>query len=357
MSSAREAFFADDSRRQIVTNSLAKVRGGLDALRDSDDQRFSFMLYFIGLALTHLQRDPRSFDERCIMNIAVIGDKFLDELSDLSLSKSEVETLFSSCYRFLIEYQLSTPNQIPSDLLQVLERVSDFEYEGIAASQIRYAGQQMLVNVVQHYLYHPNLVELKNLPGTIERSEKERERSESAIGSREERVKALADKLETYETAFNFVGLYSGFKDMKSAKVLEKKWNFRYLIMLGFLLLLPFIVKVGLMVRGEVGFKFDAVGLATLAGLELLLLYFFRVSLQNFRSIKAQLLQIDLRMTLCQFVQSYAEYSKDARDVSPGLLERFEQVVFSGIVNDENSIPSTFDGLDKLAELIGKVRK
>lgn len=177
MGSTREAFFAEAKQRQIVTNSLAKVRGGLDALRDSEDERFKFMLYFIGLALTHIQRDPSSFDERCIMNIAVIGDKFLSELSDLNL-RSDVESLFASCYRFLIEFQLSTPTQISSDLLQALERVSDFEYEGMAASQIRYAGQQMLVNVVQHYLYHPNLVDLKGLPNTIERSEKEREKSD-----------------------------------------------------------------------------------------------------------------------------------------------------------------------------------
>lgn len=101
----------------------------------------------------------------------------------------------------------------------------------------------------------------------------------------------------------------------------------------------------------------DYAGIITLAGLELLLLYFFRVALHNFRSIKAQLLQIELRMTLCQFVQSYAEYAKSARDGSSGLLERFEQVVFSGIVTDENSIPSTFDGFDQIANLFDKLKK
>ncbi|MBA6096379.1 hypothetical protein H4C80_04360 [Pseudomonas juntendi] len=357
MSITRAPFFANDARRQIVTNALTKIRGGLDSVKDSEDVKLKFMLDFIALVLGHLQRDPRLFDQKCIMNIAAIGEKFMDELLDLNLSRSEIETLFASCYRFLVEFQLSTPGLIASDLLYGLERVSDFEYEGIAGSQVRYAGQQMLVNVVQHYLYHPSLVELKDLPSTIERSEKERQILEETIGSREARVQALADKLKTYETAFNFVGLYAGFQGMKTAKVVERRWNFGYLILLGFLLLLPFAVKVYLMYRGEEGLKFDTVGLATLAGLELLLLYFFRVALQNFKSIKAQLLQIDLRMTLCQFVQSYAEYSKDARSVSPGLLERFEQVVFSGIVNDESAIPSTFDGLDKLAELVGRIRK
>ena len=215
----------------------------------------------------------------------------------------------------------------------------------------------MLINVVQHYLYHPSLTSLKNLPDVIQQSEVERERAESLIAVRETRVQALAEKLETYETAYNFVGLYAGFKSLKETKVTEKRWNFFFLLILGSLILAPFVVKLltgfNMVPKSDV----DYAGIITLAGLELLLLYFFRVALHNFRSIKAQLLQIELRMTLCQFVQSYAEYAKSARDGSSGLLERFEQVVFSGIVTDENSIPSTFDGFDQIANLFDKLKK
>lgn len=356
MSSAADSFFATESNQKVLSNMMHKVRGGLDSIRDSGNDKHKFLLEFIGVTLFHMQSNPSSFDERCIMNIAALGRRFVDEIKGFDLTEESAEFLFVYCYRFLIEYQISSPNSIASDLLEVLTRVSDFEYSSVA-SQIRYAGHQMLINVVQHYLYHPSLVSLKNLPEVIQRSEAQRESAEKSITDRETRVNALAEKLETYETAFNFVGLYAGFKSLKTSKVSERRWNFFFLLVLGAMLLFPVIIKFSSVFNGSVKAEPDLIGLAALAGLELLLLYFFRVALQNFRSIKAQLLQIDLRMTLCQFVQSYAEYSKGAPDGSKGLLERFEQVVFSGIVNDESAIPSTFDGLDKLAELVGKIRK
>ncbi|VVP73197.1 MULTISPECIES: hypothetical protein [Pseudomonas] len=356
MSSPINSYFATDRNKQILSNMVSKVRGGLDALRDSDKPKHKFLLEFIGVTLFHVHSNPESYDERCIMNIAALGDRFMDEVKSFDLGEQSAEHLFAYCYRFVIEYQLSSPHQISNELLEILTRVSDFEY-GAATTQVRYAGHQMLINVVQHYLYHPSLSSLKDLPDVIKRSESERESAEKAILDREIRVNALAEKLETYETAFNFVGLYSGFKSLKTTKVSEKRWNFFFLLGLGLLLLVPVVVKFLSVLYAPAKSEPDLIGLAALAGLELLLLYFFRVALQNFRSIKAQLLQIDLRMTLCQFVQSYAEYSKGAPEGSAGLLERFEQVVFSGIVNDESAIPSTFDGLDKLAELVGKIRK
>lgn len=357
MSNTRAAFFALDENAKNIYNMVVKARSSLDSLRDSSDEKYKFLLKFVGVTLFNIHSSPESFDERCIMNIASLGERFMDEIRESSLRKEKIEHLFTYCHRFVIEYQLSTPHQISDELLSLLARVSDFEYEGMAASQVRYAGHQMLINVVQHYLYHPSLTSLKNLPDVIQRSEVERERAESLIAVRETRVQALAEKLETYETAYNFVGLYAGFKSLKETKVTEKRWNFFFLLILGSLILAPFVVKLlsgfNMVPKSDV----DYAGIITLAGLELLLLYFFRVALHNFRSIKAQLLQIELRMTLCQFVQSYAEYAKSARDGSSGLLERFEQVVFSGIVTDENSIPSTFDGFDQIANLFDKLKK
>lgn len=72
--------------------------------------------------------------------------------------------------------------------------------------------------------------------------------------------------------------------------------------------------------------------------------------------MKAQLIQIDLRMTLCQFIQDYADYAKEVRKDSPLLLERFDQLVFSGIVSSEGAIPSTFDGIEQIANLIEKIK-
>lgn len=357
MSSTRAVFFASSENVNHISNMLSKVRGGLDSLRDSPDEKYKFLLEFVGVTLFHIYNSPQLFDERCIVNIPSSGERFMSAIQGLSLDKEKIERLFTYCYRLVIEYQLSTPYPISDELLSILARVSDFEFEKKTASQIRYAGHQMLINVVQHYLHHPSLTSLKDLPDLIQRSVNEHHRAENLVADRETRVQALAGKLETYETAFNFVGLYAGFKSLKKTKVTEKRWNFGFLLLLGTLILAPFIVKLSYGLNPTTKLDLDYAGIITFAGLELLLLYFFRVALHNFRSIKAQLLQIELRMTLCQFVQSYAEYAKNARDGSPGLLERFEQVVFSGIVTDESSIPSTFDGFDQIANLFDKLKK
>ena len=54
--------------------------------------------------------------------------------------------------------------------------------------------------------------------------------------------------------------------------------------------------------------------------------------------------------------QSYAKYAKDVKQGSPELLDRFEQIIFSGIVNGEGAIPSTFDGLDQIGNIIEKFK-
>ncbi len=61
-------------------------------------------------------------------------------------------------------------------------------------------------------------------------------------------------------------------------------------------------------------------------------------------------------MTLCQFVQSYAEYSKKISKDGPKLLEKFESIVFSGIKMDSKELPGTFDGLDQVTEFLKQLR-
>ena len=96
--------------------------------------------------------------------------------------------------------------------------------------------------------------------------------------------------------------------------------------------------------------------LPTVIALEVILLYFFRVVLSQFRSVKGQLLQLDLRVALCQFIQSYAEYSASIKAQDGNALAKFEALIFSGLVTDESGIPSTFDGAEQIANLIRSVR-
>ena len=59
------------------------------------------------------------------------------------------------------------------------------------------------------------------------------------------------------------------------------------------------------------------------------LLYFFRISLFNIRALKSQLLQIDLRLSLCEFISNYTEETAKMRGNAKESFDKFENVIFS----------------------------
>mgnify|MGYP000585826081 CR=1 FL=1 len=94
-----------------------------------------------------------------------------------------------------------------------------------------------------------------------------------------------------------------------------------------------------------------------LISIEIILIYFFRVILINHRSVKAQIMQIELRQTLCQFIQNYATYSKEIKTQDAGALEKFESLIFSGLLSDPDKLPSTFDGIEQICNFIKSIKK
>ena len=93
-----------------------------------------------------------------------------------------------------------------------------------------------------------------------------------------------------------------------------------------------------------------------LIALEVILLYLFRVVLLHFRGVSTQMLQINLRISLCQFIQSYSEYSMKIKKQDAGALEKFETLIFSSITSDSDALPSTFDGVEQIAKLVNSIR-
>ena len=315
------------------------------------------LIYF---AVCYMTRYPRSFDEQCAFNIASIGEKFIEEVRGFAFERrSNVEIVFSCSYRFLMEYQITSPGEGSDELRTVLYNV---DYDSLnltpaVASQIRYAGHQMVVGVVKSYLHHPEMVDLRELPKLLDKAKSEQDQFKKEYTQRKVKVDELKDALDSYQDAFNFVGLHKGFGELKKRKEDEKARGVFLMVVLVTLMLLPFLVKflVAMLVDGAVVMSFDSYAL--LVGFELLLMYFFRIVLHNFKSVQAQLLQVDLRMTLCQFIQSYTKYAKEIKGEDADLLLRFEQVVFSGIVNSDDAIPSSFDGLDQLSKIVSSFKK
>lgn len=315
------------------------------------------LIYF---AVCHMVRYPSYFDDLCSFNIAGIGVKFIEEVRGFDFDdRHGVEIVFSSCYRFLMEYQITSPDNISDEFRTVLYNIdyNSLNLTPSTASQVRYAGYQMIVGVVKNYLHHPKMVDLKELPGLLEKAKSEKEEFKEDYSQRKTKVDELKDALDSYQDAFNFVGLHKGFGELKKRKEKEKERGAVLMGTLVVLMLLPFIIKFVVLVAVDDVIAMGVDSYVLLVGFELLLMYFFRIILHNFKSVQAQLLQIDLRMTLCQFIQSYTKYAKEIKDQDADLLVRFEQVVFSGIVNSDDSIPSSFDGLDQLSKIISNFKK
>lgn len=169
-------------------------------------------------------------------------------------------------------------------------------------------------------------------------------------------VEELQRKLDEQKTAFNFVGLYKGFERLKGDKTSQlEKTNREYYGLGAAMVAIPICELLWVLFHFEsisAGSGALAVlGLSTVS-LVVMLFYFLRVCLADVKSLKSQIMQLELRMTLCQFIQNYADTSKDLKDKNKEGFEKFESLIFSSIVSSDEKIPSTFDGMDQLTNLL-----
>ncbi|MBC5790787.1 hypothetical protein [Providencia sp. JUb39] len=174
------------------------------------------------------------------------------------------------------------------------------------------------------------------------------------IEEKEKHITTLREYLDGVVSGYNFAGLTGAYRDFYTSKNKERWASLVVLVVLAIASFLP----MGIKVSSESSTKLTDINLMHYLGvsaLTIILLYFFKVALQNYNSIKTELTQIKLRMNLCMFVDNYSDFSKskDNREA----LDKFENIIFSNIQLNENNIPSTFDGLEQLASLIDSLTK
>lgn len=176
----------------------------------------------------------------------------------------------------------------------------------------------------------------------------------SEFNDKEQSVIRLKNKLSEYETAFNFVGLYQGFSSLLKKKVDElDNLQIQYFFIGLMIVAIPIL---------ELAWVFENLNnidpkkilfiIFPTVTLLVVLFWFFRIILQNLKSVKSQIMQLELRMTLCQFIQSYSEKSKELKEHNKEGFEKFENLIFSSIVSSDEKIPSTFDGMEHVSNLL-----
>ncbi|TFH79010.1 hypothetical protein [Pseudomonas kribbensis] len=350
-------FFAAQ-KFQIAIANLAR-RLSDDTLSFETNKQF---IPFILSALAFFKTNPHDFDVTCQFNIKLIGDRFYSDISDSRIDEVGIENIFTSCYRFLSELAFykdgNFPGNVAYEVHRTLEKIQ-YEASEIPArvkNQLVYADNFMPVALAKSYLNKADFGLIKSFDEKHSGLGKVVEELNTKLEASKKEVGALHDALKNYENAFNFVGLHKGFNDIARSKRRSSYLSICIMAVLACLMILPFLWKIWHVVNNESSSAFNTELFMAFLGYDLLLLYFFRVVFQGYKSVKGQLVQLDLRKAVCQFIQSYADYAVKIKGSNPALLEKFESLVFSGIVANEENIPSTFDGVEQLAKLFEKIR-
>jgi hypothetical protein len=317
------------------------------------------------LILKSMQSEPDIWNQNCGTNIEWIGSSLISKLEDVSLktSNGELDAIFASCYRFLLEYYLSSPNELNHEYEQIrlfaLENLESFENE--AQGQIKFAAYFMPLSIFKKSFTNENVVNVKTFNQISLTSEKKLSDWNTEIQNSENRVTQLKEILKQHQTAFNFVGLYEGFNQMSNVKNEERDKLTMWVRIAGLSILFPIALDFFLVFYNVNSIenlqRVALISFIPMISVVAIMIYFFRVLLHNLNEVKAQLLQIELRKTLCQFIQSYVEYSNEMKNKDSESLSKFENIIFSGLVSSSEKLPSTFDGLEQLTNIIQAIRK
>jgi len=351
--------FETNQSKTVLAKFKYKIEGIVPS-GDFEKQRNSL----ISLVVGSMESKPEQWDKLCQINISWIGDPFISRLSDeeKELSKERLDDICSMCFRFLFELYLSMKN----DLAREFETARQFVFNNIdlfesnAKEQIEYAIRDMPINIFKSIANSDSIESIKDFNAVSSKAETLKEEWEKDLLAREERVNTLKDSLAEYENGFNFVGLFQGFDDLATAKSTERDNILFWLRVLSILIVIPVLAELVIIYNnienipaikdGLIVSIFPTLSLAAIA------IYYFRVLLFNYKSVKSQLLQIDLRKTLCRFIQDYSKYSSEIKKQDPESLVKFENIIFSGIVTEDGNLPSTYDGVEQIVKLIRSAR-
>lgn len=355
-------FFASDENQKNLKQFLAK----LAKIEESEERGKNKIISSLRLIIESILNNLSEYDENCQSNIGWIGNNFISSLISFNAKQAdvwpEINSIFTSAYRFLCELEFVIANDLNPDLSRVKrtvdENLSLFSQDD--QSQILFANLIMPAQVAKRLINHKNIHEINLFNERYDSAINMKKAWDDELNLKTKEVNALKDKLEEYKTAFNFVGLYKGFNNLSTEKNVEKNWALGFLIGLGLLALTPVGTEIYLFLFQTQLFKSNAniliYSILPIVTIQIILVYFFRVALFNFKSIKAQLLQIELRKTLCQFIQSYTSYAKEMKESDKVSLEKFENLIFSGLISNEENLPSTFDGLEQIGKIVQSIK-
>ena len=339
-----------------------------------------YKVHFTQIILKKMSQSNDCWLSICPFNYHYIGESFEKRLNFLEKNwDSEIlDDIFLMSIRFLREAELTMRRQYKQKLWNdddTYERIWDW-FKSLTNDDIHY-NQRFQLNYIQNdyslmllndylgnklfqaFLNHEeNIKKIEQQSITLKETSNKIQKNfdeemQKSVDEKLEKVEQLSDTLENLKQGFNFVALSDGFSRMLNEKKSSKKWILRLLFLIA--VIISAIPAYKFFSDGGTNLTWQQIAIS--AGLELVLIYFFRVVLFHYRTVQTQIMQLDLRLSLCQFIQSYAEYAKEIKTNDKDALDKFENLIFSSILSSDEKIPSTFDGLEQLNSLIKQFKQ
>ncbi|EPM4748538.1 hypothetical protein ACTJ2M_000294 [Vibrio parahaemolyticus] len=350
-------YFCKESSALAMSSFIKQAK--LSAF-DEELKVFQVRLERAQAIVTYIIEDPELWSEKCQFNIEWIGDLFISNLSDYRADSIEyIDSIYTASYRFLCEFDffVGSGKAMNFNLRGIKAAIQNdaAKLDSEVSSTIIYASYLMPAEMTKKFVNSQGLEAVISFDEKMKKANELKEEWDKELEEKENLVTALKEKLDDFTVGYNFVGLYKGFGDLADKKEKERTRLLIALIGLGGVILIPLIIQFisHLNITAPTNFSWkNAFSLAPLISIELILIYYFRIVLHNYKSVKTQIIQIELRQTLCQFIQKYAEYSASIKENDATALEKFENLIFSGILSDSENLPSTFDGINQIGSLV-----
>lgn len=305
---------------------------------------------------------PLEWDEKSSFNTQFIGDVFLRELDRKSMTNEEINSVFASCFRFCVEPSIFSSAMDNVD--HVIRQIKDFgiynsdDLDERSKEQITYALKEMPIDIVKDFIKSDDVQSFKDYKDKLRQGIEFASTWEEYIEDQKKHIEGIKNSLKGYESAFNFVGLYDGFNSLSKQKKSDIGWSKLVLFALAIAIPCPLLFEYFFATHSVP--SDDTIGkiisIIPFLSLTLILIYYFRVVLLNYTSLRTQIMQIELRKSLCQFIQSYSDYSTQIKTKNPDALSKFEDIIFSNIMSSDEKIPSTFDGIEQVASILTSLK-
>lgn len=403
-------FFSKKENELPIKNAITYCGKNVSNVNNSDFERN--LINAIYTMLSAFIKDPAFWDEYCSVGISDIGTSFIARLNKIdngiSDGSNKFEALYVSSLRLFYEGYLASGIELPSEYHNAIKLAKDEtnNFSENAREYINYIMGELSIHLIRKLISSPEVKLIKEVSGTVSSAKLLTQEWNDKLDEKIEKANNLKQSIEGYTDAFNFVGLHQGFDQLHKRKVEEKNRLIGLMFFLAILTISPFAAKMCDIYfpstpvttslegnenhqptkeakqdtstneekkllkkenkegsldnkeKGDVSSEKDDGNLSNklfdllpIISFAAILLYFFRVLLFNYKSVCAQILQIELRMTLCRFIQHYSEHAAEIKKNSGVTLDRFESVIFSGLVNNDSDLPATFDGVEQLASL------